>query len=124
MKQETRQQQMLALAIIDEVKKAIIGKDECIKMAVAAILAGGHILLNDIPGVGKTTLAKALAEAMSLQQNRVQFTPDILPSDLTGFSIYQKDNGAWNLYQRVCQLLERSQNKRHRFFRKFIRMHF
>lgn len=94
MKQETRQQQMLALAIIDEVKKAVIGKDECIKMAVAAILAGGHILLNDIPGVGKTTLAKALAEAMSLQQNRVQFTPDILPSDLTGFSIYQKDNGA------------------------------
>lgn len=107
MKQETRQQQMLALAIIDEVKKAIIGKDECIKMAVAAILAGGHILLNDIPGVGKTTLAKALAEAMSLQQNRVQFTPDILPSDLTGFSIYQKDNGTF-VYQPgsvMCNLL-------------------
>lgn len=107
MEQEIGQQQMPALAIINEVKKAVIGKDECIVKAVAAILAGGHILLNDIPGVGKTTLAKALAKSMSLQQNRVQFTPDILPSDLTGFSIYQKDSGTF-VYEPgsvMCNLL-------------------
>ena len=75
--------------------------------AVAAILAGGHILLNDIPGVGKTTLATALSKSMSLQQNRVQFTPDVLPSDLTGFSIYQKESGSF-VYQPgsvMCNLL-------------------
>ncbi len=82
-----------ALQIIAEVKKAVIGKDECIAKSVAAVLAGGHILLNDIPGVGKTTLAVALAKAMSLRSNRVQFTPDVLPSDLVGFSVYQKDKG-------------------------------
>ncbi len=88
-------------------KKAVIGKDDCIAKAVAAILAGGHILLNDIPGVGKTTLAMALASSMSLKQNRVQFTPDVLPSDLTGFSMYQKDSGTF-VYQPgsvMCNLL-------------------
>lgn len=80
-----------ALQVITEVKKAVLGKDECIVTCVAAILAGGHILLNDIPGVGKTTLAVALARAMSLSQRRVQFTPDVMPSDLVGFSVYKKD---------------------------------
>lgn len=84
-----------ALKIITEVKKAILGKDECIAKSVAAILAGGHILLTDIPGVGKTTLAVALAKAMSLTSSRVQFTPDVLPSDLLGFSIYKKETGAF-----------------------------
>lgn len=98
---------MPAFAVIHEVKKAVIGKDDCIVKAVAAILAGGHILLNDIPGVGKTTLATALSKSMSLQQNRVQFTPDVLPSDLTGFSIYQKESGSF-VYQPgsvMCNLL-------------------
>ncbi len=109
MEKEIRQEQgqKPAFEIINEVKKAIIGKDECISKAVAAILAGGHILLNDIPGVGKTTLAMALAKSMSLSQNRVQFTPDVLPSDLTGFSMYQKDSGAI-VYQPgsvMCNLL-------------------
>ena len=109
MEKEIRQEQgqKPAFEIINEVKKAIIGKDECISKAVAAILAGGHILLNDIPGVGKTTLAMALAKSMSLSQNRVQFTPDVLPSDLTGFSMYQKDSGAF-VYQPgsvMCNLL-------------------
>ena len=82
-----------ALQIVSEVKKAVIGKDECVAKSVAAILAGGHILLNDIPGVGKTTLALALARAMSFKSNRMQFTPDVLPSDLVGFSVYQKETG-------------------------------
>lgn len=101
------QNQASANAIIQEVKKAVIGKDDCILKAVAAILAGGHILLNDIPGVGKTTLAVALANSMSLAQNRVQFTPDVMPSDLTGFSMYRKDSGTFE-YQPgsvMCNLL-------------------
>lgn len=101
------QNQASANVIIQEVKKAVIGKDDCILKAVAAILAGGHILLNDIPGVGKTTLAVALANSMSLAQNRVQFTPDVMPSDLTGFSMYRKDSGTFE-YQPgsvMCNLL-------------------
>ncbi len=107
METEKYMQQSPAFLVINEVKKAVIGKDECIVKAVAAILAGGHILLNDIPGVGKTTLAMALSKSMSLKQNRVQFTPDVLPSDLTGFSMYQNDTGKF-IYQPgsiMCNLL-------------------
>lgn len=98
---------MPAFEVIHEVKKAVVGKDDCIVKAVAAILAGGHILFNDIPGVGKTTLAMALSKSMSLKQNRVQFTPDVLPSDLTGFSIYQKETGrfAYQPGSVMCNLL-------------------
>lgn len=77
--------------IIDEVSKAIIGKRECIETILAAILSGGHVLIEDIPGVGKTTLAQAFAIVMGLEQRRIQFTPDVLPSDITGFSMYQKN---------------------------------
>jgi MoxR-like ATPase len=107
MEQEAKKQGTPALEVINEVKKAIIGKDLCIVQAMAAILARGHILLNDIPGVGKTRLAVALSKAMSLHQNRVQFTPDVLPSDLTGFSMYQKETGKF-MYQPgsiMCNLL-------------------
>lgn len=93
--------------VIEEVKKAVIGKDDCIRRAMAAILAGGHILLEDIPGVGKTTLALALSRAMELRQNRVQFTPDVLPADIVGFSMYQKETGKF-VYQPgavMCNLL-------------------
>lgn len=81
--------------MIEQVQRAVIGKEECVVKSVAAILAGGHILLNDIPGVGKTTLAMALAGAMSLKASRVQFTPDVMPSDIVGFSVYQKDTGGF-----------------------------
>lgn len=80
--------------VIKEVKKAIIGKDSVIELAMTAILAGGHILLEDIPGVGKTTLALAFSKAMKLDGKRMQFTPDVMPSDLTGFSIYNKESSS------------------------------
>lgn len=104
---ETCKEQIPAFEVIHEVKKAVVGKDDCIVKTVAAVLAGGHILLNDIPGVGKTTLAMALSKSMSLRQNRVQFTPDVLPSDLVGFSIYQKETGqfAYQPGSVMCNLL-------------------
>lgn len=78
-------------AVIDEVAGVIIGKRECIEQIFCAILADGHVLIEDIPGVGKTTLALAFAAALGLEQKRMQFTPDIMPSDLTGFTMYQKE---------------------------------
>ena len=83
----------LASQVVTEVKKAIVGKDTVLVKVLAAILARGHILLEDIPGVGKTTLALAFAKALNLQFSRVQFTPDVMPSDITGFSIYNKETG-------------------------------
>ena len=82
--------------IVNEVKKVIHGKDKIIEMTLAAILAGGHVLLEDIPGVGKTTMATAFAKALSLDYKRVQFTPDVLPSDLVGFNMYNKENGTFS----------------------------
>lgn len=85
----------LATNIIDEVKKVVKGKDEIIEKTLLAILARGHVLLEDIPGVGKTTLAIAFSKAMQLNYNRIQFTPDVMPSDVTGFSVYQKSTGTF-----------------------------
>ena len=76
-----------------EVGKAILGKEEIIRKVLTVIIAGGHILLEDIPGVGKTTLALAFSKAMVLKFNRVQFTPDVVPSDITGFTVYNKESG-------------------------------
>lgn len=80
----------MAKGITEEVKKAVIGKDEIVIKTLLAIIAGGHILLDDIPGVGKTTLALAFSKAMSLDYKRMQFTPDVLPADVTGFTVYNK----------------------------------
>lgn len=82
-----------AQLVIEEVKKAVSGKDECIVKAFAAILAGGHILVEDVPGVGKTTLALAFSKAMDLNNHRVQFTPDVMPADIVGFHMYDKESG-------------------------------
>lgn len=76
--------------IVTEVKKAVIGKDAIIIKTLLAILCKGHILIEDIPGVGKTTMALAFSKALSLEHNRMQFTPDVLPSDITGFSVFNK----------------------------------
>lgn len=75
----------------NEVKKVIVGKDDCIDKILMAVLAGGHILMEDTPGVGKTTLAMACAKAMDLSKKRMQFTPDVLPSDVVGFSILNRE---------------------------------
>ena len=79
--------------ILDQVRKAVVGKDAVLLWVLAAILAKGHILLEDIPGVGKTTMAVAFSRALGLQYNRVQFTPDVLPSDITGFSVLNQTTG-------------------------------
>lgn len=71
-----------------EVNKVIKGKEDVVKKVLAAVIAGGHILMEDIPGVGKTTLATTFAKSMSRHYKRVQFTPDVLPSDILGFSMY------------------------------------
>lgn len=84
--------------IIDEVRKAVVGKDDVIEKIMMAIVAGGHVLIEDIPGVGKTTMAIAFSKAMGLVERRVQFTPDVMPADLTGFSVYQKETGKF-IYQ-------------------------
>ena len=77
--------------ILDEVGKVIRGKDEAIRLVLTAILAKGHILIEDIPGVGKTTLAVAFSRAMELTERRLQFTPDVLPSDVVGFNMLDAD---------------------------------
>ena len=76
--------------LIAEVEKVVIGKHTEIVMLVTAMLAGGHVLIEDVPGVGKTTLAAALSKAAGLQFNRAQFTPDVMASDITGFNIYNR----------------------------------
>lgn len=82
-----------AWLVIQEVNKAVVGKKDVIEKIMMAILAGGHILIEDMPGVGKTTMALAFSKAMGITEKRVQFTPDIMPADLTGFSVYQKETG-------------------------------
>ena len=93
--------------VTDEVRKVIVGKDDCIEKVMAAILAGGNVLLEDVPGVGKTEMAMAFSRAMGLKSNRVQFTPDVMPADITGFSVYRKETESF-VYRpgaAMCNLL-------------------
>ena len=80
--------------VLKSVMNAIVGKEQVVLRVFLAILARGHILIEDIPGVGKTTLAIAFSKALNLEYNRVQFTPDVLPSDVTGFSVFNKETGS------------------------------
>ncbi|MBQ2766334.1 MAG: AAA family ATPase, partial [Clostridia bacterium] len=73
-----------------EIEKVVIGKHSTVSLLVAALLAGGHVLIEDVPGVGKTTLAASLARAAGLTFKRAQFTPDVMASDITGFNIYNR----------------------------------
>ncbi len=79
------------------IRRHIIGKDPVIDHLITALLAGGHVLLEDVPGVGKTTLAKALADSLDLSFARIQFTPDTLPSDVTGMNLYHPATGSFEL---------------------------
>lgn len=79
--------------IINNIEEIIVGKRETIELVVVTLLAGGHLLLEDVPGVGKTTLAKALAQTIHCGFTRIQFTPDTLPSDVTGLSVYNMQTG-------------------------------
>ncbi len=85
--------------IVAQVNQVVKGKDRVIRKVLAAVLAGGHVLLEDIPGVGKTTLAMALGKAMELSYKRMQFTPDVLPSDIVGFTMYNSGTGEFEYKQ-------------------------
>jgi len=103
----TRDAAGCAQEILHAVQQVVIGKDTIIMKVLLAILAKGHILLEDMPGVGKTTLALAFARTLGLDYRRIQFTPDILPSDVTGFSVYQKETGKMEFKKSAafCNLL-------------------
>lgn len=89
----------LAEKLNEEISKIVVGKTEIIRLITAAILSEGHILLEDVPGVGKTTLVKCLAIALGCQSRRIQFTPDLLPSDVTGMNIFDRQTGEFRRLQ-------------------------
>ncbi len=96
MQEDTLKAVYQALQVTEaEIGKVIIGKNEVIRKVLMSILAGGHILLDDVPGVGKTSLAVALGKTLGLEYNRIQCTPDVLPSDIVGFSVFNKEKDSF-----------------------------
>ena len=85
--------------IKSEIHKSIIGKDHAIECLAIALLSGGHVLIEDLPGLGKTTLANAFAQVIDCSFSRVQFTPDLMPTDLIGVSIYNQENGSFTFHK-------------------------
>ena len=85
--------------IVDNVKRVIIGKDQAIELGVIALMCQGHALIEDVPGVGKTMLARSLARSAGCSFKRIQFTPDLLPSDVTGVSIFNQRSGEFEFRQ-------------------------
>jgi len=83
---------------VDEVGKALLGKDHQIRLALCCLFSGGHLLIEDLPGMGKTTLSYALAKAMGLDYNRIQFTSDLLPADILGISIYDQNTSGFTFH--------------------------
>ena len=81
--------------ILAEVHKVIVGKDDVMEKILMTLISRGHVLLDDVPGTGKTTAALAFHRALGLRYGRIQFTPDVLPSDIVGFSIYRKESGTF-----------------------------
>ena len=93
--------------IVQEISKAFIGKEEIVEKVLMTVYAGGHILLEDCPGVGKTTLALAYSKVLGMDFKRIQFTPDTMPSDITGFTMYNQSKNAFEYHEGAasCQLL-------------------
>src|SRR5260370_3420906 len=90
---EIRQVQDAARAVRQNASKVIVGKEEIIDLLMVALLCEGHVLFEDVPGIGKTMLAKSLAKSLGCSFQRIQFTPDLLPSDITGITFYNQKKG-------------------------------
>ena len=104
---QQNQVRSIVYTLQQNIRRVIVGKDEAIELALIALLCKGHVLIEDVPGVGKTTLAAALARSLSCSFKRIQFTPDTVPSDITGFTMYDKESGSFR-YEKgaaFCNLL-------------------
>ena len=93
--EETQTGLVVAERIIENINRVIIGKNDAIRLGVIALMSRGHVLIEDVPGVGKTMLAKSLSRSTGCSFSRVQFTPDLLPSDITGASVYNQKTGGF-----------------------------
>ena len=93
-------------AVVASISSVLIGKEPEVRIALACLLAKGHLLIEDLPGLGKTTLANAIARVLGLEFNRIQFTSDLLPADIVGVSVYEKNEGAFRFVPGpvFCQL--------------------
>jgi len=85
----------LCQKIVENISKVMVGKKETVELLLAALITEGHVLLEDVPGVAKTLLAKCLAKSMEGTFNRIQFTPDLMPADITGFNIYDQHSASF-----------------------------
>ena len=93
-----KQSQQITETIVERVESVLVGKQHSVRLALACLYAGGHLLIEDLPGMGKTTLAQALAAAIGLSYTRVQFTSDLLPADIIGVSVYDRNKAAFEFH--------------------------